>query len=54
MQDSCEDGKVPAVVVVVAPQPDVQGPRTQEDVMAEERTTKLKQEKEKEGMDYVI
>lgn len=29
-------------------QPDVQGPKTQEDVMAEERTTKLKEEKEKE------
>lgn len=44
MKGSSQNGKA------TESQPDVHGPKTEEDVMAEERTTKLKEEKEKEGL----
>ena len=44
-QDSSQNGEAETA----KPDPNVHGPKTQDDVMAEERATKLKQEKEKEG-----
>ncbi|CAB3980013.1 Hypothetical predicted protein [Paramuricea clavata] len=42
--DSSQNGEAETA----KPDPNVHGPKTQDDVMAEERATKLKQEKEKE------
>ena len=44
-QDSHQNGQAEPP----KPDPNIHGPKTQEDVMAEERATKLKQEKEMEG-----